>query len=46
MIRNKAVILVLNSHPDSHFGPGCSEQAQNGFLNYLKIKYTHQENPG
>ena len=28
---NDAVILVLKSDPDSHFCPGCAEQAQNLF---------------
>ena len=27
--RNEAGILVLNIDPDSHFPPGCAEQAQN-----------------
>ena len=36
--RKGAGILVLNSDPDSHFFPGCAEQAQNRFLNSLKIK--------
>ena len=26
---NDAGILLLNSDPDSHFCPGCAEQAQN-----------------
>ena len=45
-IRNNACILVLNSDPDSHFYPGCAEQAQNWFLNLLKIKYPQQANTG
>ena len=27
--RNDAGISVLNRNPDSHFFPGCAEQAQN-----------------
>ena len=26
---NYAVILVLNSNPDSHFCPGCADQEKN-----------------
>ena len=29
--RKVAGVLVLNSDPDSHFCPGCSEQVQNWF---------------
>ena len=33
-----AGILLLNSNPDSYCCPGCAEQAQNWFLNSLRIK--------
>ena len=39
-------MLVSNSNPDSRFCPGCAEQAQNRFLNLLKIKSPQQANPG
>ena len=44
--RNDAGILVLNSDSESHFCPGCAEQAQNWFWNPLKIKSPQQANPG
>ena len=46
LTRNNAGILVLNRYPDSRFCPGCAEQAQNWFRNYLKIKSLQQANPG
>ena len=43
---NVADILVLNIDPDSHFCPGCAEQAQIWFWNFLKIKSPQQANLG
>ena len=43
--RKSAGILVLNSNTNSHFCPGCAEQAQYWFLNSLKIKSPQKENP-
>ena len=37
---------MLNSDPDSYFFPGCAEQAQNWFLNSLKIKSPQQASLG
>ena len=42
---NTEGILVLNSDPDSHLYPGCTDQAQNWFWNLRIIKSTQKANP-
>ena len=45
LIINTAGILVFNSDPDSHFCPGCAEQAQNRILKMSQNKIYLAINP-